>query len=78
MHLRFGPAAGQADRDMDIPVGDMPEERDMTGSDAGGAESYAKVSFGPVAVWCRSFDSIICSKGDELWAQEERMNFAKY
>ena len=50
MHLRFGPAAGQADRDMDIPVGDMPEERDMKGSDAGGAESYAKVSFGPVAV----------------------------
>lgn len=32
---------------------------------------------GPVAVWCRSFDSILCSKGDELWAQQERMNFAK-
>ena len=25
----------------------------------------------PVAVWCCSFDSIMCSKGDELWAQEE-------
>ena len=31
---------------------------------------------GPVAVRCRFFDSIMCSKGDELWAQEERMNFA--
>ena len=35
-----------------------------------------KIRIGPVAVWCRSFDSIMCSKGDELWAQEERMNFA--
>jgi hypothetical protein len=33
--------------------------------------------FGPVAVWCRSFDSIMCSKGDELWAQEEQMNSAR-
>jgi len=32
---------------------------------------------GPVAVWCRTFDSIMCSKGDELWAQEERMNSAR-
>ncbi|MGJ8606188.1 MAG: hypothetical protein ACSHXH_18910, partial [Marivita sp.] len=24
---------------------------------------------GPVAVWCRSFDSIMCSKGDELWVR---------
>jgi len=32
---------------------------------------------GPVAVWCRSFDSIMCSKGDELWAREERMNSAR-
>ena len=32
---------------------------------------------GLVAVWSRSFDSVMCSKGDEPWAQEERMNFAK-
>ena len=32
---------------------------------------------GPVAVWFRSFDSILCSKGDELWAREERMNSAR-
>ena len=32
---------------------------------------------GLVAVWCRSFDSVMCSKGDEPWAQEGRMNFAK-
>ena len=30
---------------------------------------------GPVAVWCRSFDSIMCSKIDELWARPERVNF---
>ena len=33
-------------------------------------------TFGPVTVWCRSFDHVMCSKGEELWAQEERMNFA--
>ena len=33
--------------------------------------------FGPVAVWCRSFDSVMCNKGDEPWAQEERKNFEK-
>ena len=32
---------------------------------------------GPVAVWCGTFDSIMCSKGDELWAQEEQMNSAR-
>ena len=32
---------------------------------------------GPVAVWCRSFDSVMCNKGDEPWAQEERKNFEK-
>jgi hypothetical protein len=32
---------------------------------------------GPVAVWCRSFDSVMCSKGDDSWAQEERTNFVK-
>ena len=34
-------------------------------------------TYGPVAVWCRSFDSVMCSKGDEPWAQEERKNFAR-
>ena len=24
---------------------------------------------GLVAVWCRSFDSVMCDKGDEPWAQ---------
>ncbi|MGJ8605738.1 MAG: hypothetical protein ACSHXH_16600, partial [Marivita sp.] len=28
-----------------------------------------ELEVGPVAVWCRSFDSIMCSKGDELWAR---------
>lgn len=32
---------------------------------------------GPVAVWCRSFDGIMCSKGDEPWAQARRMSFAR-
>ena len=32
---------------------------------------------GLVAVWCRSFDSVMCSKGDEPWAQSGRMNFAR-
>ena len=32
---------------------------------------------GLVAVWCRSFDSVMCNKGDELWAQSGRMNFAR-
>lgn len=32
---------------------------------------------GHVAVWCRSFDHVLCSKGDEPWAQSGRMNFAR-
>lgn len=31
----------------------------------------------PVAVWCRFFDSAMCSKRDQPWAQAVRMNFAK-
>ena len=31
-------------------------------------------AIGPVAVWCRSFDSVMCSKGDDSWAQEEQTN----
>jgi Multiubiquitin len=34
-------------------------------------------SIGLVAVWCRSFDSVMCSKGDDAWAQSGRMNFAR-
>jgi hypothetical protein len=30
-----------------------------------------------VAVWCRSFDNSMCSKGDKLLVQEEQMSFAK-
>ena len=33
--------------------------------------------FGPVAVWCRSFDSILCSKGDELWDNHGPTNFVR-
>jgi len=32
---------------------------------------------GLVTVWCRSFDHVMCSKGEQLWAQEEQTNFAK-
>lgn len=32
---------------------------------------------GPVAVWCRPFDHVMCSKGDEAWAQAGQMNFAR-
>jgi hypothetical protein len=32
---------------------------------------------GPVTVLCRFFDHILCSKGNEPWAQAGRMNFAK-
>lgn len=32
---------------------------------------------GPVTVWCRFFDHVMCSKGDELWGQAKRMNFAR-
>jgi hypothetical protein len=32
---------------------------------------------GPVTLWCRSFDYVMCSKGDEPWAQTGRMNFAR-
>ena len=37
----------------------------------------ATTVYGLVAVWCRSFDSVMCIKGDELWAQSGRMNFAR-
>ena len=39
-------------------------------------EHLPKLS-GLVAVWCRSFGSVMCSKGDEAWAQSGRMNFAR-
>jgi hypothetical protein len=32
---------------------------------------------GPVTVWCRSFDSILCNKGDELWDEHGQMNSAR-
>ena len=38
---------------------------------------YRERAHGLVAVWCRSFDSVMCSKGDEAWAQSGRMNFAR-
>lgn len=42
----------------------------------GGQIRYT-TSIGLVAVWCRSFDSVMCSKGDEPCAQSGRMNFAR-
>jgi hypothetical protein len=36
-----------------------------------------EMSAGPVTVLCRSFDHLLCSKGDEPWVQAGRMNFAK-
>lgn len=36
-----------------------------------------QVELGLVTVWCRSFDHVMCSKGDEPWAQAGRMNFAR-
>src|SRR5680860_11258 len=38
------------------------------------SEDRAAKRCGPLAVWCPSFDSILCSKGGELWDTEERMN----
>jgi hypothetical protein len=35
------------------------------------------LNIGPVTVLCRSFDHLLCSKGDEPWVQAGRMNFAK-
>lgn len=32
---------------------------------------------GSVAVWCRSLERVMRSKGDEPWAQAGRMNFAR-
>ena len=37
----------------------------------------AAMFFGLVTVWCRSFGHVMCSKGEELWAQEEQTNFAR-
>lgn len=37
----------------------------------------ARCTIGPVTVWCRSFDHVMCSKGDEPWAQSGRMNFVR-
>jgi hypothetical protein len=35
------------------------------------------MAIGLVAVWCRSFDHVLCSKGDEGWAQVEKMKFTR-
>ena len=41
------------------------------------ADLLTGLTDGLVTVWCRSFDSVMCSKGDEVWAQSGRMNFAR-
>ena len=30
-----------------------------------GERTVSELATGPVAVWCRSFDSVMCSKGDD-------------
>jgi transposase len=58
-------------------------EREITGRPAdirlAARQKYSspKVAAGPVAVWCRSFDSVMYSKGDDSWAQEEQTNFVR-
>ena len=42
-----------------------------------GLEERLDNGVGPVPVLFRSFDHILCSKGDEPWAQAGRVNFAK-
>ena len=39
--------------------------------------TWHEVVFGPVAVWCRSFNSILCNKGDELWDEHGQTSFVK-
>jgi hypothetical protein len=39
--------------------------------------TLARQDIGLVAVWFRSFDSVMCSKEDDAWAQSGRMNFAR-
>lgn len=48
-----------------------------SGKNAEDVLDMCEILFGPVAVWCRSFDHVMCSKGDEPWAQAGRMNFAR-
>ncbi len=42
-----------------------------------GDEPETRRPTGLVTVLCRSFDHILCSKGDEPWAQAGRMNFVE-
>ena len=36
-----------------------------------------KNQLGPVAVWCRSFGSILSHKGDERWVEHVLTNFVR-
>jgi transposase len=40
-------------------------------------EEQSEWKIGPVAVWCRPFDSMYCNKGDWLWDWNGRTNFGR-
>ncbi|MCU0801885.1 MAG: ABC transporter substrate-binding protein, partial [Rhodobacteraceae bacterium] len=62
--------------DVDLSVGGFTQCQQQSLADL--KESVAEGTLvGPVTVWCRSFDHVMCSKGDEPWAQSGRMNFAR-
>jgi hypothetical protein len=56
---------------------EQPPDLAQIGRPDSAAKQREPRNHGPVTVWCRSFDHVMCSKGDESWAQAERMNFAR-
>ena len=53
------------------------EKREKLQGEVLSARNALQGQTGPVTVWCRSFDHVMCSKGDEPWAQAGRINFAR-
>ncbi len=84
MFVPLAHAAGHAQADFGeamVVIGGVEQKAhffalDLPHSDACFVRAYP-AAVGLVAVWCRSFDSVMCSKGDESWAQSGRMNFAR-
>ena len=60
-----------------VPVAELCREHGMSSASFYKWRSKYGGMDGLVAVWCRSFDSVMCSKGDEPWAQPGRKNFAR-
>jgi hypothetical protein len=48
-----------------VEIVDRPGAND-TAPGLAPSSAQSTIEIGPVAVWCRSFDSIYCNKGDEL------------